>query len=89
MSFQVSPLNNDLAAARFPLFAAGLNILAMALPGLPILRSGDELTAVSPYLTWKEEKDLRDVRQYIIASLHVVPVEFVYLLMKKGNKYED
>ena len=42
----------DLAAERFPNLAAGLHLLSMALPGVPILRSGDEILATSPKFEW-------------------------------------
>jgi len=58
--FQVSPVGMDLAASRVGGLAAALNLFSMALPGIPILRSGDERVATSPVFTWSSE-ELRDV----------------------------
>ena len=62
---KVSPVGERLAASRFGGLAAGLNLLSMALPGVPILRSGDELAAMSPDFTWTEGS-LRDVSAVVI-----------------------
>ena len=56
---QISSFDEPLAVQRFPGYAAGLVLLSLALPGVPVLRSGDELLAASGTFAWNV--DSRDV----------------------------
>ena len=82
---QVSPVGSSLAAKRFPRLAAGLNLLSMALPGVPIIRSGDEMAAVSPEFTWSSASD-RDVS--FTATFQIVYCSFINPNVC-GNRFED
>nr|CAB3266279.1 4F2 cell-surface antigen heavy chain [Phallusia mammillata] len=51
-SYTASPLGQQLAAARQSQYAAGLNILTVALPGVPVIRSGDEAGLTDEVFNW-------------------------------------
>ena len=53
-------MDEPLAASLTPDYAAGLVLLLLTLPGVPMLRSGDEVLSTSGIFSWNSD------------SLHVI-----------------
>ncbi|XP_076812715.1 amino acid transporter heavy chain SLC3A2-like [Clavelina lepadiformis] len=51
----LTPLGGSLVETRFSntSMGAALNLLSISIPGVPVIRSGDEVGASSPVLTWE------------------------------------
>uniref|UniRef100_H2Y6E5 Glycosyl hydrolase family 13 catalytic domain-containing protein n=1 Tax=Ciona savignyi TaxID=51511 RepID=H2Y6E5_CIOSA len=54
-AYTASPLGGPLLMTRNNVTSAGLNLLTLVLPGVPMLRSGDEIGAFSPTFEWPKE----------------------------------
>ena len=72
---QLTPLGGSLVETRFSntSMGAALNLLSISIPGVPVIRSGDEVGASSPVLTWEEASD-PDV------SLHILCLFFTLIV---------